>query len=176
MAPRSTTHQRLGPAHALPEEDQPIVGLEAALELGAVRGVPDVAAGHVPLRHLPRSPVGVDQAGLGDVVLAGEDGLEVAVEVVHPVDQADLVEVDPAGHELIAEGHQGRFVAEHELPRGHPDQGVGVGLADDDVQAEAGDERGVFHYVGDALEGKAERSLWCVCMDVRRRVRGSNPL
>jgi hypothetical protein len=76
-------HQRLGSAHALPEEEESVVGFDESGELGTVGGSPDVPARVVPLRDFAGAAVSVDETGLGNVFLAGVDGLVVALELVH---------------------------------------------------------------------------------------------
>lgn len=112
----------------------------------------DVAAVRLlPLFQLRRAAVRIDQTGRCAVQLAGEHRLHVADKVVHAIDQAHLLEVDPVGHQLVAERGQRAAVVEHELARGHADDRLAARLADEHVDGRAEEERFAGGHLGDAL-------------------------
>lgn len=76
----------------------------------------------------------------------------IQILVTHPINQAEFIEVDPAGHEGVAEGHQLGLVAHHELLGGHLHEGLAVGQANQVVQPEAGHETLLGDHVGDRLK------------------------
>jgi hypothetical protein len=70
----------------------------------------------------------------------------------YSVDKSQFVEVDPGGHELVAQGNQGALVAEHKFLRCHVDEGLSLSLFDQHVHRHPREDGRSRHQIGETLQ------------------------